>query len=84
MFRRAGVRVEPSPPVEGQLVTITVAGPGPWYVATNPTGELVEVRPDTNGEVEIRTPASAGGSFTVTNAGDPAVPESFDVVGPSP
>ena len=82
MRPRHGIRIEPNPAVAGGLVTINVTGPGPWYVAADPSGELTEISPDANGEVEIRTPGSSGGTFTVTNATEPYVSDFFPVVAP--
>ena len=82
--RRHSIRIEPDPAVEGQYVTITVTGSGPWYVARDPGGELTEITPNANGEVEIVTPGSSGGTFTVTNTTEPIVSNSFAIVSPRP
>jgi hypothetical protein len=71
MLARHGIRIEPNPVAEGQFVTITVAGKGPWYVGTDPAGELTEVTPDANGEIEIRAPGRAGDTYTITNSSEP-------------
>lgn len=84
MHAALGIRIEPDPAVEGQLVTITVTGQGPWYVARNPSGELVEIQPDANGEAEIATPGVGGETFTVMNTSEPFVNEFFDIVSPGP
>jgi hypothetical protein len=60
--------VEPDPAIEGQPVTITVTGPGPWTIAGNPDGELREYQPDQNNEIELSAPPGrGGGSFTITD-----------------
>lgn len=81
MATRDHIRIEPDPAVEGQLVSITVTGTGPWYVARDPSGELTEITPDANGEVEIRTPGVGGETFTVMNTSEPYVNDFFDIVG---
>jgi hypothetical protein len=69
---RGEINVDPNPAVEGQPVTITVTGPGPWYVTGNPNGDIVEYTPNQNLEIELASPpAGAGASFTVTDFGDP-------------
>jgi len=78
--RSSGIRIDPDPAVEGQPVTITVVGTGPWYVAQDPSGDLVEIKPDANGEVEMTTPGAGGGTFTVMNGSEPYVNDFFDVV----
>lgn len=73
-----GVKVQPNPPVEGQPVTITVTGPGPFYVSCDPDGPLVKYTPDAHGEIELTSPpGSAGQSFTVSNYADPTVDGQF-------
>lgn len=79
-----GIRIQPDPAVEGQLVTITVTGTGPWYVARDPSGQLTEITPDANGEAEITTPGVGGETFTVMNTSEPFVNEFFDIVSPHP
>ncbi|MEZ5963852.1 MAG: hypothetical protein R3F56_08415 [Planctomycetota bacterium] len=77
----SAIKVEPNPAIEGQAVTIVVTGPGPWYVAGNPGGEIVEYTPDANNEIELLTPpGQAGGSFTVTDFGDPPTNARIDIV----
>jgi len=80
-----GIRIDPDPAVEGQLVTITVpaTAQGPWYVSLDPSGEVTEVTPDAQGQVEIMPPGGGGDSFTVTNFDDPPTGSSFDIVSPS-
>jgi hypothetical protein len=76
----SGVTVQPNPPVEGKGVTITVSGPGPFYVNRNPDGELLVYTPDDNGEIELaQPPGAAGESFTVSNYGNPLVDGRFTV-----
>ena len=78
--RRNGIVVEPNPAVEGQPVTITVTGPGPWYVAGNPSGEITEYQPNPNNEIELLAPpGQAGGSFTITDYGDPPTSARIDI-----
>ncbi len=73
-----GVKVQPNPPVEGQAVTITVSGPGPFYVSRDPDGDIVKYTPDAQGEIELSSPpGSAGQSFTVSNYADPTVDGQF-------
>lgn len=75
------IKVEPDPAIEGQPVTIIVTGPGPWYVAGNPGGEIVEHRPDNNNEIELLAPpGQAGSSFTITDFGDPPTNVRIDIV----
>lgn len=82
--RPNGIVVDPNPAVEGQPVTITVTGPGPWYVAGNPSGEVKEYRPDANNEIELLAPpGGAGESFTVTDFGDPPTNARIDIVSTS-
>jgi hypothetical protein len=78
---RDQLEVEPNPAVEGQPVTITVTGSGPWYIGGNPDGELREYRPDRNQEIELTSPpGTAGGSFTVTDFGDPPTEARVNIV----
>lgn len=81
-----GLRIDPDPAVEGQMVTITVpaTAQGPWYVSLDPSGTLTEVTPDAQGQIEIMTPGRGGDTFTVTNFDDPPTGASFRVVAPSP
>ncbi|HLU37984.1 MAG TPA: hypothetical protein VK081_01285 [Planctomycetota bacterium] len=73
--------MDPNPAVEGQPVTITVTGPGPWYVVPNPSGEPKEYKPDAHNEIELLAPpGNAGGSFTITDFGDPATEIRVDIV----
>jgi hypothetical protein len=75
------IRVEPNPAIEHQPVTITVTGPGPWYMAGNPGGELREVIADGNNEIELAAPpGEAGASFTITDFGDPPTNARIDIV----
>lgn len=76
-MRRAGeFEVQPDPPVEGQPVTITFPGPGPWYVREDgSTGGWTEVHvdPESNTARLDAPPAMGGGSFSVS---DLEIPES--------
>ena len=77
---RNGIVVEPNPAVEGQPVTITVTGPGPWSIAGNPDGEIKEYSPNQNNEIELLAPPGrAGGSFTITDFGDPPTDARIDI-----
>lgn len=76
----SGVTVEPNPPIEGQGVTITVTGSGPFYINLDPDGDLVAYSPDSHGEIELlQPPGSAGQSFTVSNYDDPPVDGRFTI-----
>jgi hypothetical protein len=75
------IDVEPNPAVEGQPVTITVEGPGPWLVMGDPDGEVREHEPDSQGQIELTAPPGAsGGTFTVMNSADPPVSQRVDIV----
>jgi hypothetical protein len=79
----SGVSVQPNPPVEGQPVTITVTGPGPFYVSRDPDGDLTRYDADAQGEIELTTPPGAAGqSFTVSNYADPPVDGRFTIAPP--
>jgi len=81
LHRRDRIVVDPDPAIEGQPVRITVTGPGPWFVAGNPDGEIVEKVPDQNNEIELlEPPGQAGGSFTITDFGDPPTDARIDIV----
>jgi len=76
----SGVRISPDPAIEGQLVTIILEGSGPWYMARDPDGDLIELQPDANGEAEVQPPGSGGDTFSVTNFGDPPLDGNFHIV----
>lgn len=77
---QGGVTVNPNPPVEGEALTITVTGPGPFYISRDPDGDLVKHTPDAQGEIELSAPpGSAGQSFTVSNYADPPVDGRFTI-----
>lgn len=74
------IKVEPNPAQEGQTVTITVTGPGPWFIAGNPGGEIREYTADHNNQIELTAPPGAGGdSFTITDFGDPPTDARVDI-----
>jgi hypothetical protein len=79
---RSGIAVDPDPPREGGSVTLSFPHSGPWFISVDPGGEVVEVTPDANNEVEMTTPGQAGGSFSVTDFRDPPTSARF-TVGPS-
>ncbi|HLU38358.1 MAG TPA: hypothetical protein VK081_03175 [Planctomycetota bacterium] len=65
---RDRIKVDPNPAIEGQPVTITVTGPGPWFIAGDPDGEIREYQPGPNNEIELTAPPGrGGGTFTITD-----------------
>jgi hypothetical protein len=75
-----GVTAEPNPPIEGQGVTLTVTGRGPFYMSRDPDGDLIELTPNSDNVIELgQPPGTAGQTFTVTNFGDPPVEGRFTI-----
>jgi hypothetical protein len=75
------IDVSPDPAHEGQPVTITVTGPGPWLISRNPDGEIREYQANASGQIELTAPPGAGGeSFTILNSEDPPAQARIDIV----
>ncbi len=79
-----GVSVQPNPPLEGRTVTITLRGPGPWYLSRDPSGTVTEITPDAQGQVEMLAPGSGGDFFTVTDTLDPPTGGTFQIASTNP
>jgi hypothetical protein len=74
------VIVEPNPAVEGQPVTITVDGPGPysWSVDGQTAWERLPIDPETR-QGRITLPPSSGGSVLNVSDHNLPAPDGADV-----
>jgi len=63
------ITVQPNPAISGQTVTITVTGPGPYYVRVGGSGEdwtELPIDPDT-GEATYRVDAPGGSTIQISD-----------------
>lgn len=77
---RSDITTEPDPPIEGQTVVISVPHSGPWFIARDGSGDVVECTANDRGEIELPAPPGRGGeTFTVTDYRDPATDGNFSI-----
>lgn len=70
MAHCAEIKVDPNPAVEGQPITITFPGPGPWFIRRDGTSggwDKVAIDPETNTARLDAPPGQGGDSFSISN-----------------